>query len=70
MYFANFYFCAQIIIFNVEIFFLTDIFSMKLMLRDIRKEQQVKNLPQGGLMEGSGKVVLTAIAMLVNFNCT
>ena len=44
-------------------FLSSDIFSMKRVLRDMRKEQQVTILPQGGLMESSGKVVLTAVAM-------
>jgi hypothetical protein len=43
--------------------FSTDILSLKRVLRDMRKELQVAVLPQGGLMESSGKVVLTAVAM-------
>ena len=40
----------------------TDIFSVKRVLKDMRKEQPNWS-PQGGLMEGSGRVVLTAVAM-------
>ncbi len=39
-----------------------DIFSVKRVLKDMRKEPTNWS-PQGGLMEGSGKVVVTAIAM-------
>ncbi len=44
----------------------SDIFSVKRVLKDMRKEPANWS-PQGGLMEGSGKVVLTAVTMYFFF---
>lgn len=40
----------------------TDIFGVKQVLKDFRKDKEEWS-PQGGLLQESGKVVLTAIAM-------
>jgi hypothetical protein len=47
---------------GISISYSLDIFSVKRVLKDMRKEPTNWS-PQGGLMEGSGKVVLTAVAM-------
>ena len=45
-----------------SIWFPADIFGVKQVLKDFRKEKEEWS-PQGGLMQESGKVVLTAIGM-------
>lgn len=51
-----------ILVIECILIYLLDIFSVKRVLKDMRKEPTNWS-PQGGLMEGSGKVVLTAILM-------